>query len=60
MDSRAGAITEATDAAADLESVRHAATHSDIQQTQRYSRGDADKAAKVLRIRAEHRSKKGR
>lgn len=57
MDSRAGAITEATDAGADLEHIRHAATHSDIQMTQRYSRGDAEKTANVLRIRAEHRKK---
>jgi hypothetical protein len=37
MDSRAGAISEATDAGAELEHVRHAATHSDISMTQRYS-----------------------
>lgn len=59
MDSRAGAITEATDAGADLEHVRHAATHGDIKMTQRYSRGDAEKTANVMRIRAEHRGKKG-
>jgi site-specific recombinase XerD len=57
MDSRAGAISEATDAGADLEHVRHAATHSDIAMTQRYSRGSEDKIAGVQRLRAEHRSK---
>lgn len=57
MDSRAGAITEATDAGAELEHIRHAATHSDISMTQRYSRGSAEKTAKVMQIRAEHRNK---
>jgi len=57
MDSRSGAITEATDAGAELEDVRHAATHSDISMTQRYSRGAAEKVAKVMRLRVEHRNK---
>jgi hypothetical protein len=47
MDNRAGAIIEATDADADLEHVRHAATHSDMAMTQRYSRGAEDKIASV-------------
>ncbi len=59
MDSRAGAISEATDAGAQLEDVRHAATHSEISQTQRYSRGSADKVAKVMKLRAAHRGKSG-
>jgi hypothetical protein len=59
MDSRAGAITEATDAGADLEHIRHAATHSDIKMTQRYSRGATDKSAGVMKLRVEHRNKKG-
>jgi hypothetical protein len=57
MDSRAGAISEATDAGADLEHVRHAATHSDIGMTQRYSRGSVDKVAGVSRQRVAHRNK---
>lgn len=57
MDSRAGAISEATDAGAELEHVRHAATHSDIAMTQRYSRGAQDKVAKVMKMRADHRAK---
>lgn len=59
MDSRSGAITEATDAGADLEHIRHAATHSDIKMTQRYSRGAADKTAGVAKLRVEFRNKKG-
>lgn len=57
MDSRAGAITEATDAGAELEHIRHAATHSDIAMTQRYSRGESGKAEEVARKRNEHRNK---
>ncbi len=57
MDSRAGGITEATEAGADLEHVKHAATHSDIAQTQRYSRGATDKIAGVQKSRIEHRKK---
>lgn len=57
MDTRAGAISEATDAGAELEHVRHAATHSDISMTQRYSRGSEDKIANVMTLRAAHRNK---
>jgi site-specific recombinase XerD len=57
QDSRAGAISEATDAGVDLEHIRHAATHSDIATTQRYSRGSVEKTANVLRLRVEHRNK---
>jgi hypothetical protein len=59
MDTRAGAISEATDAGAELEHVRHAATHSDIAMTQRYSRGSEDKIATVMIRRAEWRRGKG-
>lgn len=55
MDSRAGAISEATDAGAQLEDVRHAATHGDIAMTQRYSRGAQGKVAKVMQLRSDHR-----
>lgn len=55
QDSRAGAITEATEAGADIEHVRHAATHSDITQTQRYSRGAAKKIEAVQDKRLAHR-----
>ena len=57
MDSRAGAISEATDAGADLEHVRHAATHSDIGMTQRYSRGSVEKVAGVSKTRVAFRNK---
>jgi hypothetical protein len=59
MDTRAGAITEATEAGAELEHIKHAATHSDIATTQRYSRGAAEKTAGVLIRRVEFRNKKG-
>ena len=57
MDSRAGAISEATDAGADLEHVRHAATHSNISMTQRYSRGAEEKIANVQKLRNQSRNK---
>ena len=58
MDSRAGAITEATEAGADLEHIKQAATHSDISMTQRYARGAEEKTAGVMKLRAEHRANK--
>lgn len=58
MDSRAGAISEATDSGAHLEDVRHAATHSNISTTQIYSRGQAEKTAKVMTLRVANRIKK--
>lgn len=57
MDSRAGGITEASDAGADLEHIRHAATHSNISMTQRYSRGAEGKIATVQKLRVESRNK---
>jgi hypothetical protein len=59
MDTRAGAISEATDAGAELEHIRHAATHSDISMTQRYSRGSEEKIANVQVLRLKHRNKPG-
>lgn len=57
MDSRAGAITEATEAGADIEHVKHAATHSDISMTQRYSRNDEAKIIQVQKVRLEGRNR---
>lgn len=57
MDSRAGAISEASDAGADMEKIRHAATHSDIATTQGYSRNSTEKTAEVMRLRVAHRNK---
>lgn len=59
MDSRAGGITEATDLGATLEDLRHAATHSQTSTTARYSRGSAEKTAKVMQLRASGRAKTG-
>lgn len=57
MDSRAGGITEASDAGADMEHIRHAATHSNISMTQRYSRGSTEKVANVMQLRIKHRNR---
>jgi hypothetical protein len=57
MDSRSGAISEAIQAGAPIEFVRHAATHSDVSQTADYDRGQAEATAKVMRMRMESRKK---
>lgn len=57
MDSRAGAITEASDAGASIEHIRHAATHSDIGMTQRYSRNSDDKIVNVQKARTQFRNR---
>lgn len=57
MDSRAGAITEASDGGALMEHIRHAATHSDIATTQGYSRNSEDKIVNVQKARIEFRNK---
>ena len=57
MDTRSGAITEAAEAGADMEKIRKSATHSNVVQTQNYSRNDALATAEVMAIRAEHRNK---
>lgn len=59
MDSRAGAITEATMSGAPLESIKHAATHSDISMTQRYARAAETKIEQVQKARMEYRNKTG-
>lgn len=59
MDSRAGAITEASMTGAPLESIKHAATHSDISMTQRYARAAETKIEQVQRARMEYRNKTG-
>jgi hypothetical protein len=60
MDTRAGAISEATGAGAPLEHVRHAATHSNESTTQRYSRGGAEKTGSVMKTRVASRQNKPR
>ncbi|MGX9424874.1 MULTISPECIES: site-specific integrase [Bradyrhizobium] len=57
MDSRSGAISEAIDAGVPLEFVRHAATHSDIAQTQEYDRVQAKATARTMKARVENRNK---
>lgn len=59
MDTRAGAITEALNSGARLQSVRKAATHSDESMTQRYSRGDEKAIAEVMQLRAKNRNTPG-
>lgn len=58
MDARAGAITEAEDAGADLDYIRAAATHSQAATTLRYSRGATGKSREVARLRIAHRTAK--
>jgi hypothetical protein len=57
MDSRASGITEATKAGISLEYIKHFATHSDITQTQRYSRDADEKIEATQRARMEYRGK---
>ncbi|WP_238180118.1 integrase [Methylobacterium haplocladii] len=56
MDARAGAITEAEDAGADLDHIRSAAAHSQTATTQRYSRGALGKSRHVAELRMAHRT----
>ncbi|WP_442786002.1 PAS domain S-box protein [Methylobacterium sp. C25] len=58
MDARAGAITEAEDAGADLDHIRSAAAHSQTATTQRYSRGALGKSRHVAELRIAHRAAK--
>ncbi len=58
MDSRSGAISEAIQANAPIEWVRHAATHSDVSQTADYDRTQAEATAKVMKLRMDARTKK--
>jgi hypothetical protein len=57
-DARAGFITEAEDAGADLDWVRAAAAHSQVSMTARYSRGAVGKSRKVAELRLAHRAVK--
>jgi hypothetical protein len=57
MDSRAGAITEASESGAPMEHIKHAATHSQMQQTEQYARNPEAKTANVLHMRAASRNR---
>lgn len=56
-DSRAGAITEATNSGAGLEDAKELAGHSDVATTQIYSRDRSEKATKAQRARVASRPK---
>lgn len=58
MQARAGAITEAEDAGAELDEIRGAVGHTDAKTTARYSRGAAGKAKAVASKRVAHRTAK--
>jgi hypothetical protein len=57
-DSRAGGVTEGSDAGADLEHLRHHASHSSATTTARYSRETLTKTRAVARLRVAHRELK--
>jgi hypothetical protein len=59
MDARAGGISEADDAGADLDSIRAAAGHTQASTTARYVRGTIGKSRKVAELRRAHREKQG-
>lgn len=58
MDARAGAITEAEDAGAELDAIRGAVGHTQASTTARYSRGAIGKSRKVAELRIAHRAAK--
>jgi hypothetical protein len=62
MDARAGAISEADDAGADLDMIRSTAGHTQSTTTARYIRGTIGKSRTVAKLRQAHRaaSKTGR
>jgi hypothetical protein len=57
-DSRAGGVTEGSDAGADIEHLRHHANHKNIQTTTRYNRQTIDKTRTVAELRIAHRGNK--
>lgn len=59
MDARAGGITEGSDAGADLDHLRHAATHTNTSTTSRYNRDALSKSRKVSHLRVISRSANG-
>jgi hypothetical protein len=58
MDARAGGISEADDAGADLDDIRSAAAQSQTSTTARYVRGTIGKSRKVAQLRVAHRASK--
>ena len=57
-DSRAGGVTEGSDAGADIEHLRHHATHADLSTTGRYNRRTVEKTRKVAELRVAYRGEK--
>jgi hypothetical protein len=55
MDARAGAITEAEDAGADLDTIRGSVGHTQASTTARYSRGAIGKSRTIAGLRSAHR-----
>jgi hypothetical protein len=60
MDARAGAITEADDAGAELDFIRSTAAHAQASTTLRYLRGGIGKSTTVANLRAAHRARKNK
>jgi hypothetical protein len=60
MDARAGGISEADDAGANLDSIRSAAGHSQASTTIRYVRGTIGKSREVAQLRQAHRKAQNR
>jgi len=58
MDARAGGISEADDAGADLDDIRSQAAHSQASTTARYIRGTIGKSRRVARLRTAHRAER--
>jgi hypothetical protein len=57
-DSRAGGVTEGSDAGADLEHLRHHANHKNAQTTSRYNRKTLEKTKVVADLRTAMRERK--
>lgn len=55
-DSRAGGVTEGSDAGADIEHLRHHANHKNIQTTTRYNRKTLEKTRHVAELRIARRN----
>jgi hypothetical protein len=54
-DSRAGGVTEGSDAGANLEHLRHHANHKNVATTARYNRSTLEKTQTVAKLRVAHR-----
>lgn len=60
MDARAGALTEADDAGAELDFIRATAAHAQASTTLRYLRGGVGKSRAVAGLRATHRANRNK